>query len=182
VCVNSKTHFFLLASQIWVTRIYLSAAHVRNCTGLNLNALNIHKKITTHPLTLSHTHMQARTHARRREMGDVRAHGAIYTNILLHVYLTKYPTYRAALDLKPRRSGHSASTRATCLTRKYLAWCTVQLRCTTASQETCGIGRAHPPASRKGTHTLCRSSPGARAHTAPNEREPQTHGNFRNAC
>jgi len=114
------------------------------------------------------------------EMGDVRAHGAIYTNTLLHLYLTKYPAYCALIDLQPRSCGHSASTRATCL--KFLSWCSAQLQCTTASQETCGIGRAHPPASRKGTHTLCPSSPGARAHTAPNERQPLTHGNFRNAC
>ena len=104
-------------------------------------------------------------------MGDVRAHGAIYTNTLLHVCLAKYPACRAALDLQPTRHGHSASTRATC--PKFLAWCAAQLRCTTASQETCGIGWARPPASRKGTHTLRHSSPGARAHTAPNEREPQ---------
>jgi len=37
---------------------------------------------------------------------------------------------------------------------KFLAWCAAQLRCTTGSQETCEIGRARPPASRKGTHTL----------------------------
>jgi len=143
VCVNSKTHFFLLTSQIWITRIYLPAARVRKRTGLDLNAQNIHKKIPTHPLTHTHTHMHTRTHAHRREMGDVRAHAAIYTNTLLHVYLTKYPSYRTAHDLQPRRRGHSASTRATC-------------------------------------HTPRRSSPGARAHSAPTEREPQTHGNFRN--
>jgi len=37
---------------------------------------------------------------------------------------------------------------------------------------------ARPPASRKGTHTPHRSSPGARALTAPTEREPPTHRNF----
>jgi len=61
VCVNSKTHLFLLTSQIWVTRIYLSTARVRKRTGLDLNALNIRKKIPTHPLTLSHTHIQTCT-------------------------------------------------------------------------------------------------------------------------
>jgi len=44
------------------------------------------------------------------------------------------------------------------------------------------IGRAHPPASRKGTHTPHLSSPGARAHTASTKREPPTHGSFRNRC
>jgi len=120
--------------------------------------------------------MHTRTHAHRREMGDVRAHGAIYTNTLLHVYLAKYPACRAALDLQPRRRGLGASTRATC--PKFLVWCADQLRCTTSSQGTCGIGWARPPASRKGTHTSRRSSPGARAHAAPNEREPPMHGNF----
>ena len=94
--------------------------------GLNLNAQNTHKKTPTHPLTLTHTythaHTHTRTHAHRREIGDVRVHGSIYTNTLLHVYLAKYPACCTALDLQPRRRGHSASTRATC--PKFLAWCT----------------------------------------------------------
>jgi hypothetical protein len=171
VRVKSKTHFFWLMSQIWVTRIYLSTARVRTRTR--------HQNTPTHPLTLSHTHAhtQTRTQAHRREMGDVRAHGAIYTNTWLHVYLAKYPACCAALDLQLRCRGHTMSTRATC--PKFLVWCAAQLWCTTASQGTCRIGWARPPASRKGTHNLRRSSLGGRAHTAPNEREPLMHGNFR---
>jgi len=91
--------------------------------------------------------MYTRTHAHRREIADVRAHGAIYTNTLLHVYLTKYPAYRAALDLQPRRRVHSASTRATC--PKFLAWCAAQLQCTTASQETQRNWPGTPPCIQK---------------------------------
>jgi len=127
-----------------------------------------------------HTHSLSRTHtcihAHRRDMRDVRAHGATYTNTLLHVYLAKHSELRAAPGVQPRQRGHSASTRAAC--PKLLARCVVQLQGTTATQGTCGIGRARPPASRKGTQTPRHSSPGA----TPNERDPLTHGNFRSTC
>ena len=84
----------------------------------------------------------------RREMGDVRAHGAIYTNTLLHLYLANYLACCAALGLQPRCRGHSASTRATC--PKFLAWCAAQLRCTTACghAELAGHAPLHPEKER----------------------------------
>jgi len=154
--------------------------------GAELECIKNTQKFTnTH--THSHTHTHAHTHT-RTQTRDGRCWSAwsylykhiIYTSTLLHVDLEKHPECCAVLDLQARRRGHSVSTRTTC--PKFLAWCAAQLQCTTASQGTCGIGRARPPASRKGTHTPHQSSPGARAHTAPTEREPLTHGNFRSRC
>jgi len=109
-------------------------------------------------------------------MGDVGARGATYTSTLLHVDLEKHPECRAALDLQARRCGHSASTRATC--PKFLAWCAAQLRCTTTSQGTCGIGQHAPLHPEK--ERILRIAPvqerGPTQH--PTEREPPTHRNF----
>jgi len=64
LCVDSKTHFIRLTSQIWQelsARIYLPAARIRIRTGLNLNAKK-HTRKNTHTPTHYNTHTQTHTY------------------------------------------------------------------------------------------------------------------------
>jgi len=132
---------------------------------------NSHTKTPTHQLTLTHTHTHTRTHAHRREMG---IHYCMCTlQSILHTVQRLIYSRGAVVIVRQlaqlvQNSLHGVQPNC--------------VRCTTASQGTCRIGRARPPASRKGTRTLRHSSPGARAHTEPNEREPPMHDNFRGTC
>jgi len=67
-----------------------SCAHTHGAEIERIKHTQKNTRTPTH--SLSHTHAQTHTltHAHRREMGDVRACGAIYTNTLLHVYLAKH--------------------------------------------------------------------------------------------